>query len=125
MTNYLSDGKAIPVLQSGGIPPRIEWAVKRMAERMVKCVKFGKELPGLDETPFEGELGQKIYDNVSKDAWALWAEHLKMVINEYRLNPATMEAQELIMKQMEEFFFGEGSQLPPGYVPPTPGQTKQ
>ena len=95
-----------------------------MAERMVKCVKFDRELPGLDETPFEGELAQRIYDNVSKDAWALWAEHLKMIINEYRLNPATLEAQELIMKQMEEFFFGEGSQLPPGYVPPTPGQTK-
>lgn len=96
-----------------------------MAERIVNCAKFGKELPGLDETPFEGELGQKIYDNVSKEAWAMWAEHLKMVINEYRLNPATMEAQELIIKQMEEFFFGESSQLPPGYVPDTPGQTKQ
>ena len=49
----------------------------------------------------------------------MWAEHLKMVINEYRLNPATLEAQELIMKQMEEYFFGEGAQLPPDYVPPT------
>ncbi len=88
-----------------------------MAERMVKCVKYGKELPGLDEAPWFGELGQRIYDNVSKDAWKLWLEHLKMIINEYRLNPASKEAQELIAQQMEQFFFGEGAQLPPGYVP--------
>lgn len=91
-----------------------------MADRMVKCVKFGKEMPGLNETPFDGELGQRIYDNVSMDAWRMWAEHLKMIINEYRLNPATLEAQEIIMKHMEDFFFGEGSQLPPEYVPPAP-----
>ena len=90
-----------------------------MAERMVKCVKFGKELPGLDETPFDGELGQRIYDNVSKDAWSMWAEHLKMIINEYRLNPATRESQELIIKQMEDFFFGAGGQAPPEYQAPT------
>ncbi len=94
-----------------------------MAERMVKCAKFGgKELPGLDEPPFGGELGQRIYENVSKQAWSMWAEHLKMIINEYRLNPATLEAQELIMKQMEDFFFGEGGRLPPDYVPPSAGQ---
>jgi Fe-S cluster biosynthesis and repair protein YggX len=90
-----------------------------MADHTVTCVKFNKEMPGLDEPPFDGDLGQKIYDNVSKEAWGMWAEHLKMVINEYRLNPATLEAQELIMKQMEEYFFGEGAQLPPDYVPPT------
>ncbi|MDA1314579.1 MAG: oxidative damage protection protein [Acidobacteria bacterium] len=90
-----------------------------MANRMVKCVKFGKELPGLDETPFDGDLGQRIYDNVSKDAWRMWAEHLKMIINEYRLNPATLEAQEIIMKHMEDFLFGEGSKLPPEFVPPS------
>jgi Fe-S cluster biosynthesis and repair protein YggX len=88
-----------------------------MAERMVKCVKFGKELPGLDEPPWSGELGQRIYENVSRDAWKLWFEHLKMIINEYRLNPATKEAQDIIAQQMEQFFFGEGAALPPGYVP--------
>ena len=91
-----------------------------MAERMIQCAKFGKELPGLDEIPFDGDLGQRIYDNVSKDAWVMWIEHLKMIINEYRLNPATLEAQEIIIKHMEEFFFGEGGNLPPEYVPPTP-----
>src|SRR6266568_9104865 len=88
-----------------------------MAERMVKCVKFGKELPGLEEPPWEGELGKRIYENVSQEAWKLWFEHLKMIINEYRLNPATPEAQKLIAGQMEQFFFGEGAALPPGYVP--------
>jgi len=93
-----------------------------MAERMVQCVKLGKESPGLAETPFDGELGQRIYDNVSQQAWAMWTEHLKMIINEYRLNPGTMEAQELIIKQMEQFFFGEGAALPPEYVPPPQAQ---
>ncbi len=93
-----------------------------MAERMVQCVKLDKELPGLAETPFDGELGQRIYDNVSRQAWMMWSEHLKMIINEYRLNPGTMEAQELIIKQMEQFFFGEGAALPSEYVPPTEAQ---
>lgn len=93
-----------------------------MAERMVQCVKLDKELPGLAETPFDGELGQRIYDNVSQQAWMMWSEHLKMIINEYRLNPGTMEAQELIIKQMEQFFFGDGAALPSEYVPPTEAQ---
>ena len=88
-----------------------------MAEHMVKCVKYQKELPGLDEPPWIGELGQRIYDNVSQDAWKLWLEHLKMLINEYRLAPANPESQEIIAQQMEQFFFGEGAALPPGYVP--------
>lgn len=88
-----------------------------MAERMVKCVKLGKELPGLDEAPWPGELGQRIYENVSERAWELWVEQLKMMINEFRLNPSTPEAQDMIAKQMEAFFFGEGAALPPGYVP--------
>lgn len=88
-----------------------------MAQRMVNCVKFGKELPGLDEPPWSGELGQRIYDNVSEQAWNLWVEQLKMMINEFRLNPSTPEAQQIIEKQMELFFFGEGALLPPNYVP--------
>jgi len=93
-----------------------------MAERMVQCAKLDKELPGLDELPFENELGQRVFDNISKQAWEMWTEHLKMVVNEYRLNLGTMEAQELILKQMEQFFFGDGTQLPPDYVPPEQGQ---
>jgi Fe-S cluster biosynthesis and repair protein YggX len=90
-----------------------------MSEHIVHCVKLGKDLPGLAETPFDHPLGQRIYDNVSQQAWNMWKEHLKMIINEFRLNPATMEAQEMILKQMEAYFFGEGGQAPPDYVPPS------
>ncbi len=89
-----------------------------MAQHMVKCAKFGKEMPGLDEPPFDTELGQKISENVSAEAWRLWGEHAKMIINEYRLNPADRKAQEIIVHHMEEFFFGQGAQLPPDFVPP-------
>jgi Fe-S cluster biosynthesis and repair protein YggX len=85
--------------------------------RTVKCVKLGKELPGLDAAPWPGELGQRVFENVSADAWKLWEERMKMILNEYRLLPFQKEAQELVAKQMEEFFFGEGSALPPEYVP--------
>ena len=93
-----------------------------MADRMVTCVKFQKELPGLDEPPFNNELGQRIFASVSQDAWKLWLEHLKMIVNEYRLNLVDRESQRVVQQQMEEYFFGEGAALPPGYVPP---QTKQ
>ena len=85
---------------------------------MVKCVKFQKEMPGLEETPFDNALGQRLYENVSLEAWELWKEHLKMIINEYRLNLADRQAQEMVAKQMEDYFFGDGAALPPGYVPP-------
>ena len=74
---------------------------------------------GLDEIPFENHpLGQRIYDNVSKEAWKLWMEQMKMLMNEYRLNLGTKEAQEFLLQQMENYFFGEGAALPPGFVPP-------
>ena len=88
-----------------------------MAQRMVKCVKFGRELPGLDEPPWSGELGQRIYDNVSEQAWNLWVEHMKMLMNEYRLNLGTKEAQEFLLQQMDNYFFGSGATPPPDYVP--------
>lgn len=90
------------------------------AERTVFCVKFRKEMPGLDEAPFDGHpLGQRIYENVSKEAWRMWVEQMKMIMNEYRLNLGNPEAQEFLLKQMEEYFFGEGAALPPGYVAPS------
>lgn len=90
-----------------------------LSGRKVFCVKFGREMPGLDEVPFEGHpLGQRIYENVSKEAWKLWVERMKMIMNEYRLNLGNPESQEFLLKQMEEFFFSETSALPPGYVPP-------
>ena len=76
-----------------------------------------KRLPGLDAPPWPGEIGQRLYDNVSAEAWKLWEDRQKMILNEYRLMPWQKEGQELIRKQMEDFFFGEGSALPPDYVP--------
>lgn len=88
--------------------------------RMVKCVKLGCELPGLDRIPWKGDLGQRIYDHVSKDAWRMWVDHSKMLLNEYRLNPLDPRAQQIMEEQMELFFFGEGAKLPESYVPPKP-----
>ena len=91
-----------------------------MSTRKVFCVKFQKEMDGLDEVPFDGHpLGQRIFDNVSKDAWKMWVEHMKMLMNEYRLNLGTQEAQEFIIQQMEQYFFGEGLGLPQEFVPPS------
>ncbi|MEI6669655.1 MAG: oxidative damage protection protein [Acidobacteriota bacterium] len=86
--------------------------------RTVKCVKLGKDLPGLDAAPWPGELGQRVFENVSAEGWKMWEERMKMILNEYRLLPFQKEAQELVAKQMEEFFFGESQSLPPDYVPP-------
>ena len=83
-----------------------------MADHNVFCVKLKKELPGLEEPPFDSPLGQKVYDNVSQEAWRGWTEFCKMLLNEYRLNPARREDQEVIVKQMEQYFFGEGSAPP-------------
>jgi Fe-S cluster biosynthesis and repair protein YggX len=84
--------------------------------RMVRCVKLGRELPGLDAPPWPGPLGQRIYENVSAEAWEAWEERMKMILNEYRLLPFQKEAQTLIAKQMEEYFFGEAGAPPPGFV---------
>lgn len=92
-----------------------------MAEHNVFCVKLQKELPGLDEPPFDTELGRKIYDNISQQAWNQWTEFCKMLLNEYRLNPARREDQQVIVRQMEQYFFGEGAAPPPEYVAPEQG----
>ena len=88
-----------------------------MADRMVMCKKLGKQLPGLDAPPWPGELGQRIYENVSAEAWKQWEDRMKMILNEYRLMPWQKEAQDLMAKHMEEFLFGEGQALPPEYKP--------
>jgi Fe-S cluster biosynthesis and repair protein YggX len=98
-------------------PPALSKPSTNKSGRKVLCVKFQKELPGLDDPPWPGELGQRIFDRVSADAWKLWEDRMKMILNEYRLMPWQREAQELVAKHMEDFFFGEGAALPPGYVP--------
>ncbi|NOT45445.1 MAG: oxidative damage protection protein [Acidobacteria bacterium] len=85
--------------------------------RMVQCVKLGKELPGLAAPPWPGELGQRVYEQVSAQAWKLWEDRMKMILNEYRLLPFQKEAQEVIARHMEDFFFGQDAATPPNYVP--------
>ena len=110
---------------SCGPPHRRRRRPTNKSGRKVICVKFQKELPGLDAPPWPGELGQRIYDNVSKDAWKLWEERMKMILNEYRLMPWQKEAQDLVAKHMEDFFFGEGAALPPGYVRSRPSNARR
>jgi len=86
--------------------------------RTVQCVLLGREAEGLDRPPYPGELGQRIYEQVSKEAWQQWLGHQTMLINEYRLVVIEPEAREFLRKQMEEFFFGQGAAKPEGYVPP-------
>jgi len=86
--------------------------------RMVNCVKLGREAEGLEKPPLKGEVGQKVFDSVSKDAWKMWLEHSKMMINEYRLDLTNPDHQKLWMAELDKYFFGEGAQLPPDYVPP-------
>jgi Fe-S cluster biosynthesis and repair protein YggX len=86
---------------------------------MVFCARYKEELEGLDEPPFDSDFGNKVYNNVSKKAWQEWAERQKMLLNEYRLQPWTPQAQEFLVEQMEQFFFGEGAALPKEYVPPS------
>ena len=85
--------------------------------RMVQCVKLGRELPGLEKPPFPGELGQRIFDNVSAEGYALWQPHMTILINHYGLNPADPETRRILRDQMEEFFFGEDARMPEGWIP--------
>ena len=85
--------------------------------RTVHCVILGREAEGLDRVPYPGELGQRIYDNVSKEAWQRWVQHQTMLINEYRLTPIEPKARQFLVKEMEKFFFGGGSEKPQEYVP--------
>ena len=86
--------------------------------RTVHCVKLGKESEGLDIPPYPGELGRRIWEQVSKEAWQGWLKHQTMLVNENRLNLADQRARQYLARQMERFFFGEGAEQPAGYVPP-------
>ncbi|NJN15000.1 MAG: oxidative damage protection protein [Oscillochloris sp.] len=88
--------------------------------RMVNCVKFGRELPGLERPPFAGSLGQRIYEHVSQQAWQMWPAQATLIINHYGLSLGDPNAQKILMQQMEEFFFGENAAIPEGWTPPVP-----
>jgi Fe-S cluster biosynthesis and repair protein YggX len=86
---------------------------------MVQCVKLRREAEGLDRQPYPGDLGKRVFDKVSKQAWQDWLRQQTMLINEYRLNPLDPKARGFLEEQMERFFFGDGSDLPPDYKPRT------
>jgi len=86
--------------------------------RNVQCVLLKREAPGLDRPPYPGELGKRIYENVSKEAWQKWVQHQTMLINEYRLTPIEPKARKFLESEMEKFFFGGGSKAPDEFVPP-------
>ena len=85
--------------------------------RLVHCVKSGCEMEGLDFPPYPGELGKRIFDNVSKEAWAGWIRHQTMLVNENRLNLSDIKARQYLAGQLEAYFFGAGAERPAGYVP--------
>lgn len=86
--------------------------------RMVHCIKLGREAEGLDFAPYPGELGKRIFENVSKEAWAQWLRQQTMLVNENRLNLADPKARKYLAEQMDKHFFGDGADTAVGYVPP-------
>ena len=87
--------------------------------RMVQCIYLKKEAEGLDYAPYPGELGKRIYEHVSKEAFEIWKRHQTMLVNENRLSLADARARQYLARQMEQFLFGEGADKPTGYVPPS------
>lgn len=88
----------------------------RLMSRTVFCVKLGREAPGLEKPPLKGPVGQKIFENVSAEAWRKWLEHSKMLINEYRLDVTSEQGQKIWFDELDKYFYGEGSATPPDFV---------
>jgi Fe-S cluster biosynthesis and repair protein YggX len=86
--------------------------------RMVQCAKLGKEAEGLERAPYPGDLGKRIYENISKEAWQMWLRQQTMLINEYRLTPIDPNHRKMLENEMVKFLFGEGGTQPEGYTPP-------
>jgi len=86
--------------------------------RTVHCIKLQRDAEGLAFAPYPGELGKRIYAQVSKEAWVQWLAHQTMLINENRLSPLDPKARKFLETEMEKYFFGDGSAAPAGYVPP-------
>ena len=88
-----------------------------MQERVVSCAKLGQELPGLEQPPYPGEMGEKIFNQISAQAWDLWLAHQTMLINEYRLSLMDPKARQFLNTEMERFLFSDdGSAPPPGFT---------
>jgi Fe-S cluster biosynthesis and repair protein YggX len=90
--------------------------------RIVNCVKLGHALPGLDRPPYPGELGQRIFEHISREAWSMWIDRSVLLINHYGLSLADPAAQQLLLEQAEQFFFGPDAQVPEGWSPTQQGK---
>ena len=86
--------------------------------RTIFCTFLQREAEGLDRVPYPGDLGQRIYASISKEAWQQWLRHQTMLMNEYRLTPIDPKARKFLVEEMEKFLFEGGSQKPEGYVAP-------
>ena len=84
---------------------------------MVNCVILKKEAEGLDRAPYPGEIGQRILENASKEAWGMWMKQQTMLMNENKLSPMDPKHRQFLVEEMEKFFFGEGSTKVDGYTP--------
>ena len=89
--------------------------------RSVQCVLLKREAPGLDRPPYPGALGQRIFENISKEGWERWRAHQIMLINEYRLTPVDPKSRKFLETEMEKFFFGAGSAKPGEFIEPGRG----
>ena len=85
--------------------------------QMVQCVRLKQQAEGLDRPPYPGELGKRVFENVSKEGWQQWLKHQTMLINEYRLSPMDPKSRTFLEEQMDKFFFGEGAEAPPDFKP--------
>ena len=93
--------------------------------RKVFCLKLNKEAPGLEQAPYPGPLGEKIYQSISQEAWDAWLAHQTMLINEYRLNMLEAKSRAFLKDEMQKFLFGEGSEKPPGFVEGSQGPSEK
>jgi Fe-S cluster biosynthesis and repair protein YggX len=92
--------------------------------RIVKCAKLGQELPAIAYKPFDNELGQRIYDSISQEAWRQWIEHSKRIVNEYRLDIMSPRGQKILLEEADRFFFGDGGAAPSEFKPQDEGGEK-
>ncbi len=119
---FFSDMKQPPTQTASTTPAATAGTAPRSGgPRIVYCVKLARELPGLAKPPFPGALGQRIYEQISQQAYDMWEAQRTLIINHYGLNLADPEARKILREQMEEFFFGEEARMPEGWVPETAG----
>jgi Fe-S cluster biosynthesis and repair protein YggX len=116
-TKIIAPFAAAPAGPTLDAPSGLRYPSGEMSARMVQCVKLGREAEGLEKPPLKGPIGEKVFNNVSKQAWQQWLEHSKMLINEYRLDLVSESGQKIWFTEMDKYFWGEGSKAPEQFKP--------